>query len=558
MQNAKRAIAAILTAFLALGIAAAQSKGLPKDPAKVSAPGKFPIVTEPVTLKVFIPSVGLIKDIKTNSSAVWLEKKTGVRIEWIETSKVDAKTKLNLMIASGEYPDVIIGMSGAGLGVQDIPRFGKAGTFIPLNALIEKHGFYAKECFKDRPEMLEAITGADKNVYGLPLVMTDDYHMTMRQKMWINVAWLKKLGLKAPTTVDELYAVLKAFKTRDPNGNGLADEIPMTGAKRSQEDLATWIMGAFIPAGGPDDGADATLNNYEFVTKGRVSFSADKPEFREGLKFIAKLYREGLIDISGLTQDKAQIKPLVDSAPVRVGMAASHHPQNFATLPTVDGQPDMNANIHQFQVLPPVKGPKGVRTTPWIIDQVIQPGQFVITDKCKNPVVAFRWADAMFSLDFALKEKGDEGVHWAKAGAKEGLVGLNGKPALYKYLKPLTMDDNAQINSNPGWTRDLKNEFAKASATGYSYEELLYDATKTYDPYKVARYPYATAAIDPDLAVEFNDLRRNIHAFVGESADRFIIGDMDPDKDWETYLKQLKQIGLDRYLRILQSALPSS
>jgi putative aldouronate transport system substrate-binding protein len=556
MKKAYRTIAIVLMATLALGFAAAQSKALPKDPAKPSTPGKFPLVTEPVTLKVFIPSVGLIKDIKANSSAVYLEKLTGVKIEWIETSKVDAKTKLSLMIASGEYPDVIMGMSGAGLAVQDIPRYGKAGNFLPLNALIDQQGFFTKECFAARPEMLEAITSADKNVYGLPLVMTDDYHMTMRQKMWINTAWLKKLGLGMPATIGELYVVLKSFKTKDPNGNGLADEIPLSGAKRSQEDLATWIMSAYIPCGGPDDGADATLNNYEFVDKGKVTFSADKPEFKEGLKFIAKLYKEGLIDIAGLTQDKAQIKPLVDGNPVKVGMVASHHPQNFATLPTVDGQPDMKANIHQFQALPPIKGPKGVRTTPWIIDQVIQPGQFVITDKCKNPVVAFRWADAMFSLGFALKEKGDEGVHWAKAEA--GLAGLNGKPALYKYLKPLTMDDNAQINSGPGWTRDLKNEFAKASATGYSYEELLYNATKLYDAYKVARYPYATAAIDEKSAAEFNDLRRNIHSYVGESMDRFIIGDMDVDKQWDSYLKQLKQIGIDRYLEILQSALGSS
>jgi putative aldouronate transport system substrate-binding protein len=530
----------------------APPRALPKDLAKVSAPGKFPIVTEPVALKVFIPSAGLIRDMKTNSSSVWLEKLTGVEIEWIETNKVDAKTKLNLMIASGDYPDVIMGMSAAGLGVQDVQRYGKQGNFIALNGLIDEQGYFIKELFKVQPEMLETITGDDGNIYGLPAVFTDDYHMTMRQKMWINRAWLDRLGLRMPTTTEEFYKVLKAFKTRDPNGNGLADEIPLSGAKRSQEDLASWIMCAFIPAGGPDDGADATLNNYEFVMDGKVSFSADKPEFREGLRFINKLYEEGLIDIAGLTQDRSQIKPLVDGKPVRVGAVASHHPGNFASL-----SDDARANINLYKAVPPISGPKGVRATPWIIDQVIQPGQFVITDKCENPMVAFRWADVMFSLDWALKEKGDEGVHWARVESKEGLVGLNGKGAKYRYLKVLTPDDNAQINTGPVWTRDLKNEFAKASAAGYSYEEFLYNATKAYEPYKVRRFPYATMAIDDKDIVEFNDLRRNIHAFVGESVDRFIIGDMDIEKQWDGYVKQLGQIGLDRYLRILQSSLSS-
>ena len=160
-----------------------------------------------------------------------------------------------------------------------------------------------------------------------------------------------------------------------------------------------------------------------------MSFSADKPEFKEGLKFIRKLYREGLIDIAGLTQDKAQIKPLVDGAVVRVGMVASHHPGNFSSVGD-----DLKLPMHQYEALPPIRGPKGMRSTPWIIDQVVQPGQFVITDKCRNPVVAFRWADAFFYLGTALKEKGDEGLHWVKVSPGENLTGLNGKPATHFSL----------------------------------------------------------------------------------------------------------------------------
>lgn len=31
-----------------------------------------------------------------------------------------------------------------------------------------------------------------------------------------------------PQTTDDLIKVLEAFKTKDPNGNGKADEIPMS------------------------------------------------------------------------------------------------------------------------------------------------------------------------------------------------------------------------------------------------------------------------------------------------------------------------------------------
>lgn len=543
----------ITFSLLAIAFASgAQSAPLPRDPAKVSAPGAYPIVKETLRLSAVAPTIGFIKDWKTNSSALWREKLTNVKVDWIETTRVEAKTKLSMMLASGDYPDIIFGMSNSGLSVQDLYRYGKQGLFLPLNGLIDTYGYEVKQLFKAEPEMKKAITSPDGNIYGLPLVATDDYHLTMRQKLWINKTWLDRLGLRLPTNTDEFYEVLKAFKTRDPNGNGLRDEIPLTGAKRSQEDLAMWIMNAFVVAGGPDDSADATLNCYEYIVDDKVFFNANTPQFKDGLTYINKLFREGLFDVSALSQDKSQIKPLVDGPVVKVGCVASHHPGNFCGL-----SDDMGAPMHQYVALPPIMGPHGNRTTPWIIDQVVSPGQFVITNKCKDPVVAFRWGDSFFNLEATLADKGVEGLHWAKVGPGENLMGLNGKPAKYKYLKTLAQDDNAQIGFGPGWTRDLKNEFAK-SPDKFSYEEFLYTSTVAYDPYKVRRYPYATAPIAEADAREFNDLRSVIHAYIGESVDRFIIGDLDIDRKWGDYVRQLDQIGLQRYLQILKAAYAAS
>jgi putative aldouronate transport system substrate-binding protein len=188
-----------------------------------------------------------------------------------------------------------------------------------------------------------------------------------------------------------------------------------------------------------------------------------------------------------------------------------------------------------------------------MIDATIQPGQFAITNKCEDPVVAFMWGDSFFNLEATLADKGVEGLHWARVDPSEHLVGINGKSAKYKYVKSLSLDDNAQIGFGPGWTRDIKNEFA-ASASKFSYEEFLYDATKLYEPYKVRRYPYSTAPISESDMAEFNDLRRTIHTYIGESVDRFIIGDLDVGGDWDKYVRQLYQIGLERYLQILSAA----
>ena len=56
----------------------------------------------------------------------------------------------------------------------------------------------------------------------------NDYeNIRTSQGYYIRKDWLRKLGLKEPKTVEELYEVLIAFRDKDPNGNGKKDEIPV-------------------------------------------------------------------------------------------------------------------------------------------------------------------------------------------------------------------------------------------------------------------------------------------------------------------------------------------
>ena len=67
-------------------------------------------------------------------------------------------------------------------------------------------------------------------VYGTP-TFTDCPTDLVNTECVVNKDWLNKLGLKKPTTVDELYDVLVAFRDKDPNGNVKKDEIPFIGLR---------------------------------------------------------------------------------------------------------------------------------------------------------------------------------------------------------------------------------------------------------------------------------------------------------------------------------------
>ena len=91
-----------------------------------------------------------------------------------------------------------------------------------MNDLIEEHAPNLKKFFDEKPHIKSAISAADGNMYYIPYLPDGKYG----RAYFIRYDWLDALELDVPETVDEFEAVLRAFKTQDPNGNGEADEVP--------------------------------------------------------------------------------------------------------------------------------------------------------------------------------------------------------------------------------------------------------------------------------------------------------------------------------------------
>src|SRR5690606_1913753 len=105
------------------------------------------------------------------------------------------------------------------LGVDDVieAQYGVGQQiFRPLDGLIEQHMTAFKDVLQKHPAVKGRITATDGQIYSLPS-WNDCFHCCFAQKMWINQEWLDNMGLQMPTTTDEFYQVLKAFKEKDPN-----------------------------------------------------------------------------------------------------------------------------------------------------------------------------------------------------------------------------------------------------------------------------------------------------------------------------------------------------
>ena len=270
---------------------------IPRPDSEILLPIAEPLTEEKVTFSLLSVHNPEVTDYDDNRFTEWLEEKTNVHIEWQLVSEEEAATELNLILASGDIPEIIFGI----VTPSQEAHYGAQGLFLPLNDLIEEHAPRLKRIFEVYPAAKAALTAPDGNIYSMPF-LEDCYHCTMSQKLWIYQPWLDTLGLEMPTTTDEFEQVLLAFKEQDPNGNGQADEIPLSTTMSEegwQNRLDLFFMNSFIYNPGQENPGGPWL----ILRDGRVTPVYNTPEWKEGLKYLQRLYSQGLIDPQSFTQD---------------------------------------------------------------------------------------------------------------------------------------------------------------------------------------------------------------------------------------------------------------
>lgn len=497
----------------------------------------------PVELTVFAPQSAGIESLDVNPFSKHIEEKLGITFKWNTTPDAVFNDKKLLMLASGDYPALIM---NAGISKADQIKYGMQGAFIPLNDLIEQHAPNIKKAMEEIPYLAPAMTAPDGNIYALPKV-NECLHCTYGQRMWVNTTWLEKLGLEMPQTTDEFYEVLKAFKEKDPNGNGKADEIPLTTS------LDVWgggvdafLMNAFIYNNG---------TSYLSVKDGKVILSATEPEWKEGLKYLRKLYSEGLIDKGAFTQNGDAVKQLGNKSENVVGAVG------YALISSMLDTTDAKPRHKEYDVVPPLKGPNGVQLAGYSVGA--GDGSFVITNKAteEERIAAIKLADYLFSEEGTVMTSwGFEGDGWRKAEA--GALDYNGKPAKYEALKRDVPEGTPDVTWWQLGTMLMVNSIRESFVApedplgNGAYEYRLWLAAKKYEPFAKPELVYPTDVfIDPADATFIAQIQKTIQDYVKSNLAQFVTGSKDIEKDWDAYVSGFKGLQLDKYLEIHQKAL---
>ena len=554
MKKMKRTLSLVLTLLVATTLVACggskTDSNSAANTADLNAPGTFPVSKTKQTIKVLIPW-SIPGDINKMWDTTEFEKKTNIHVEWQVVPGQSFKEKRSVILASGDLPDVIInGPDSFSFSPAEQMQYGSQGLFLDLTPYIDKDTVYLKKKFQDNPQAKKIITSLDGKIYALP-DFNEAFHANYSEKMWINTTWLNKLNLKMPTTTDEFEKVLLAFKNDDPNGNGKKDEKPLIFVKDAWNgSVDGFLMNAFTY-----DNGDTRLQ----LNNGKIEFAPTKPAFKDGLAYISKLYKEGLIDPASFTTDKASLKKLNESGD-RTVVGASAGGTNSA----LGGGLSVSQRFAEYDIMPPLAGPTGFKTAANYQNfRDVTPGVFEITKACKNPDMVMRWIDWMYSEEGTIFHGlGEEGKDWKKADA--GQLGLNGQQA---KIQPLARAKDDPMKDKVIWqglfpsnaTKAYRESFAAPKTwkedlkNPMSGERQLYDGSLPYE--KVA--PKQDQTVPPinvaaDKVSDFVRIQNDINTYVKESIAKFVTGSMDVEKDWGKFQDQLKKLGLDDYLKMCQ------
>ncbi len=255
----------------------------------------FPIVNEPITLKVMlgIRDSDSLTDPSEMPALQRLEEQTGIHLEWEVIKANDWSTKLNLMFASGEYPDIIITPNTA----VDQEEYGVSQKLlIPLNDdLTGKYmPNYTERRAAEDADPCEALIASDGNKYAIGYMVGQ--YINTPAHYFINQAWLDRLNLETPKNVEELTDVLRAFKEQDANGNGDAtDEVPLEMSLDNGFYGVRYMLPMFgVPAG----------NKWIYIdNEKKVQFAPTQDGFRKCMEWLHTCYEEELTDPEMISQD---------------------------------------------------------------------------------------------------------------------------------------------------------------------------------------------------------------------------------------------------------------
>ncbi len=473
----------------------------------------------------------LVQDYTTNYYTSWLESETNcsIQFDYIPHGYKKEYIKALLTANSGKIDCVILPQNQSIISKEDFLSYAEKGLIYSLNRLTAEGTNYYNILHKSDNSLPEESLLINSNLYYFPNAETSRTSKNF-QTFWINTNWLKALGLQIPKTTDELHDVLIAFRDKDPNNNGISDELPLVGCESNYSlQSYNFLLNAFIH--------NDPINLRFYKGDNDSIYSPITNDFRDGLKYCHRLYSEDLLADISFTFTQNQILETVCSPEDIVGAFTSQSIVDniYANAPAI---------LSCYIQVPPLIGPRGYKNAIYTTPKP-SIGAFIPANS-KNPDEAFKVLDAMLSEEGALIGAfGEYDVDWTfSLGDDISLYGNKAEIVTLNYLKSKTQNKN-YAGAGVRYVDETYIDGVAWNGDNSLVEYLDARAAKVYEPFynreiqEDSKYLYTQLGNPTELTNYCDDM-----------INKFITGELDINSDyhWKAFITKCKELIGDDFL----------
>ncbi len=465
-----------------------------------------------------------------------MEEKYGINIEWEIYYASDWAEQKSLLLASGDLPDAFLGSNA--LTSSDLTQ--NKDSFIDLSPYVNEETMpNFMRAAQENPTLLAVCTERDGTILSLPK------ELPLRPEVagyaaFINKEWLDNLGLETPTTCEELEEVLYKFVTEDADGDGDPNnEIGLSGcaaANRLSSDL--WqIMGMYAGT------YVSRQDNYMGLdANSQPVFVPVEQNYFEAVKWMRNLWEKGILDPEYFTQDNSMYTAKLQAeGGSQAGLVFGW------TADAVVG-----LNVGQFEVLEAPTAYDGnhyVENATTNID--IANRELIITKNCQNPEKLLAWADGFYDDLVTLQTY--------YGSISDGCITDNGD-GTYTVNVP---SDGSSLDTS-AWSNSLRDFGPKYMSPDFQDKVTL--PSDQGDGVKLALDEVNGKYVKEDTNVvlpvlhytdeeesRLTTLGTDIYTYV-ETMYAHWVTEGGIEEEWDEYLAQLDQMGLQELLEIQRTA----
>lgn len=487
----------------------------------------LPLTEDDITFTLFTgmnPNLMTVIDTYAETSIIrWLTEVTGVTVEIPAVHPASEAEQWTLMAASGDFADFMCSIgnyTGGAQGALDDE------IIYDLNDMQEYMPYFFDMLASD-PDVAKDCTLDSGSIAATYRVITGDYYIYDYGPV-VRADWLDALALEVPTTYDEYYEVLKAFKSE------YDATMWMSGSQTSVLSLGYNIRCGYT------FGRASGLDCF-YVEDGEVKCGFYADEFKDYLTMMQQWTSEGLIS----TDFAMTSSDYVNSDGTSFANVTSNKhgiwKEEANGLTAYDGY-DMELVAAPFarQNADDVISVENGKTR---VDGI----QFAIATTCEYPELAAEWLDMWYS------EEAEIVANWGLEG--EGFeYDENGEP---HYTELVTNNPN-------GLAMSFARELYAAPTGGYMYN--MQTVYSLWNEQQIAFCELWGENMDnakslpsfmsktTEESEEFAQLSGDLITYVSETLSKLVLGELNLEADLDTFISTIKEMGMDRLLEIQQDS----